>query len=69
MLSNTLHVCDTQSTYTYIEWYRELWTPIGANFNDVRQVSRGVEPPPHLSFPTWTSIQSQRGDPQADQWP
>ena len=25
--------------------------------------------PPHLSFPTCTSIQSQRGDPQADQWP
>ena len=34
-----------QSTYTYIEWYRELWTPKGANFNDARQVSRGVEPP------------------------
>jgi len=25
--------------------------------------------PPHLSFPTCTSIQSQRGNPQADQWP
>ena len=24
--------------------------------------------PPHLFLPTWTSIQSQRGDPQADQW-
>ena len=26
-------------------------------------------PPPHRSFPKWTSIQSQRGDPLADQWP
>ena len=25
--------------------------------------------PPHLFLPTWTSIQSQRGDPQAVQWP
>jgi hypothetical protein len=38
----------TQSTYTYIEWYREFWTPKGANFNEARQVSRGEEPPPPL---------------------
>ena len=47
-LSLTNKQSTPQSTYTYIEWYRELWTPKGANFNDARQVSRGVEPPPPL---------------------
>jgi len=54
---------------TYIEGNREnlvtIWRQL---FWCTASVARS-RAPPHLSFPTWTSIQSQRGDPQADQWP
>ena len=53
---------------TYIEGNREnlvtIWRQL---FWCTASVARS-RAPPHLSFPTWTSIQSQRGDPQADQW-